>query len=388
MQNALCQTYNGHAGPIARVMSSANKRYLISIGQDDRTILLWKHETEIFDESDDESEDDIDVNLKAEVEEWLVDAPSEIPNLAPRSVLFEATTKNRPHAELVELVKGMVATGIEAECPPKPWLKSVVEPSISPVVQEEHAGIPSTTDVDFELSWMHGYRCHDSRNNLRYSSAGKIVYAAASIVVALNKTSGRQSFLQAAHSDEVVSVGAHPNGQIFASGDAGREPVIVIWSSIDMRVIARIENSGHSSGIPLLAFNTQGNLLASVGMDDCNTLVLHDWANGIEIMRTATDKGKIFCLAFLSNPTHSEEGASGSQGSSTHGGEHVIDTIVTGGHKHLSFWYNNGNNVMTQHGIWGNKKRGEGNRSNHPECSQPPLTCRTCVPRALLLVPS
>ena len=221
MQNALCQTYNGHAGPIARVMSSANKRYLISIGQDDRTILLWKHETEIFDESDDESEDDIDVNLKAEVEEWLVDAPSEIPNLAPRSVLFEATTQNRPHAELVELVKGMVATGIEAECPPKPWLKSVVEPSISPVVQEEHAGIPSTTDVDFELSWMHGYRCHDSRNNLRYSSAGKIVYAAASIVVALNKTSGRQSFLQAAHSDEVVSVGAHPNGQIFASGDAG-----------------------------------------------------------------------------------------------------------------------------------------------------------------------
>ena len=123
-------------------------------------------------------------------------------------------------------------------------------------------------------------------------------------------------------------------------------------------------------------------------MDDCNTLVLHDWANGIEIMRTATDKGKIFCLAFLSNPTHSEEGASGSQGSSTHGGEHVIDTIVTGGHKHLSFWYNNGNNVMTQHGIWGKYKREEKETGPTILSVVSPLTCRTCVSRALLLVPS
>jgi hypothetical protein len=41
----------------------------------------------------------------------------------------------------------------------------------------------------------------------------------------------------------------------------------------------------HSNGIPLLAFNSIGNMLASIGSDDCNTLVIHDWSNNIEVMR-------------------------------------------------------------------------------------------------------
>ena len=238
----------------------------------------------------------------------MVDAPNEVPEAPKRSAVFEATTKNRPHSEIVDLCKALGEKGELIVPPPAPWLKSIVEPTAK--TSDENYHVPGTTDVDLELLWTHGYRSHDCRNNLRYSSAGKIVYPAACICVALNKTTGKQSFLQAAHSDEVVSISAHPNGQIFASGEVGSRPIIVIWSSIDMRVLTRIEDSGHKRGIPLLAFNTLGNLLASCGLDECNTLVINDWSNGIEIMRTAVDMGKIFCLTFMANP-QAESSAAG-----------------------------------------------------------------------------
>ncbi len=56
-----------------------------------------------------------------------------------------------------------------------------------------------------------------------------IVYNAASMAVVYNKGAGKQQFLKGAHTDEVVSICCHPAGQIFATGEAGRQPSIIIW---------------------------------------------------------------------------------------------------------------------------------------------------------------
>ena len=55
------------------------------------------------------------------------------------------------------------------------------------------------------------------------------MYNAASMAVVYNKGAGKQQFLQGAHTDEVVSICCHPAGQIFATGEAGRQPSIIIW---------------------------------------------------------------------------------------------------------------------------------------------------------------
>jgi microtubule-associated protein-like 6 len=39
-----------------------------------------------------------------------------------------------------------------------------------------------------ELEYIYGYRCHDVRNNLRYTEEGKIVYHAAGAGVVLDQT--------------------------------------------------------------------------------------------------------------------------------------------------------------------------------------------------------
>jgi microtubule-associated protein-like 6 len=56
-----------------------------------------------------------------------------------------------------------------------------------------------------------------------------IVYNAATLAVVYSKGAGKQQFLTATHSDEVVSIVRHPAGQLFATGDCGNKPSIAIW---------------------------------------------------------------------------------------------------------------------------------------------------------------
>jgi len=56
-----------------------------------------------------------------------------------------------------------------------------------------------------------------------------IVYNAAALAVVYSKGAGKQQFLTATHSDEVVSISRHPAGQLFATGDCGNKPSIAIW---------------------------------------------------------------------------------------------------------------------------------------------------------------
>jgi len=345
---SLCQTYCGHAGQVACVRVSNNKRYIVSVGKTDRTILLWKHETEIADDSDTDSDnvdDAISYGLGGGRSRF--DLPNEVPEIVERSLLQEAMSKNEGPDAINDIIKISYASRGESIPTHKPWQAGIMEPSML----DGGAG-EGTTDVDFELTWVHAYRSHDSRNNLKYASSGKIVYAAASLGVILNKSNGKQQFVQAAHTDEIIGIAAHPNGHIFATGEAGRKPIIVIWSAVDCRVVMRIDRA-HEQGIPLLAFNSHGNMLASIGMDSCNTLVIHDWANGIEIMRTAVDKGSLFCLTYLVNPHNSDT----QQSSGAKNNNKSNDVVVTAGHRHLSYWTNTGQNVKTQRGIWGKYKK-------------------------------
>jgi microtubule-associated protein-like 6 len=108
-----------------------------------------------------------------------------------------------------------------------------------------------TTDVDFELEWIHGFRSHDCRNNVLYSASGFIVYNAAALAVVYNKGTGTQKFLLGAHSNEVVGFAAHPVGKIFATSELGTNPNIVVWDSKDMQLIRKFENV-HNNGLNCL----------------------------------------------------------------------------------------------------------------------------------------
>jgi microtubule-associated protein-like 6 len=346
---AMYLSFVGHAAPVARVRVSANKRFIISVGGDDRTILLWRHEVEATDDTDDEAGGGSDSSTGSAVAQKnaeVLDLLNDFSDIRRRSRLEVAVSNNASREELAKLPLPLGYRNSSDR-----WRSAVIEPS----AYKPHD--LNDNDVDLTLRWIHGYRSRDCRNSLRYSASGRIVYTAASVGVVYSKTSGKQSFLLGAHSDEIMGIAIHPNGQIFATGDAGSEATIVVWNSSDTRVYQRLERC-HSRGVPLLSFNTKGNLLASVGLDNSHTLAVHDWQNGIEIMRTPTQRNIITCLVFLTSCAGPGESALGSDessssSSSSYAAPPAPSVIVTGGLRHLTYWWTQGSNCKSQRALWG-----------------------------------
>jgi hypothetical protein len=67
------------------------------------------------------------------------------------------------------------------------------------------------------LEHVYGYRCHDVRNNLRYTANGQLVYFAAAVGVVLNPQTNTQKFV-IEHNDDIHSIALHPNGKYVATG--------------------------------------------------------------------------------------------------------------------------------------------------------------------------
>lgn len=128
--------------------------------------------------------------------------------------------------------------------------------------------------------------------------------------------------------------------------------------SKDMKVLQKIVGS-HKHGIPLLAFNSKGNVIASVGLDSDCSLAIHEWSKGVQILRTPTDKNKVLCICFLFNdPVAAFNSVTGqsSLGIDKSSSLPEKDIIVTAGEKHLKFWWYQGQNVQSQRAMWGSNR--------------------------------
>ena len=140
-------------------------------------------------------------------------------------------------------------------------------------------------------------------------------------------------------------------------------------NSKDMQVVGRIQGA-HQRGVPLLAFNSTGKVLASVGLDANSSLCLHEWIKGVEILRTPTNKGKVLALCFLANDPSSGEHevstctlsaaytksgtAGGGRAGASSGNK---DIVVSAGERHLQFWWTQGQNVQSQRALWGRHRK-------------------------------
>jgi WD40 repeat protein/Ca2+-binding EF-hand superfamily protein len=361
--NMVHQSYSGHASHVTNVKCSWNKRLVISTGSSDKAILLWRHEVEVED-SDDEGDDILNKVILPESS-----CAEENPTVAPRSIQQQAANMGwsvndlKDHIAATEGMETLLPShGDQSEETPQ-WRSKIVEPT-------DASSSQNSTDVDLELHWVHGHRCHDCRNNVLYSSDGSVVYNAANLAVLYHKPTGKQHYLFGPHTDEVISIAIHPAGQIFATGEAGPKSNIVVWNSIDMKVLAKLEEV-HETGVPLLAFNSNGTILASIGLDSRNTLSIHDWSKNMFIVSAPTNSDKVLCCSFLANDQlnlHTTAGgpskratgrntrASQRQGL-TDGTSSVKlegkDVVVVGGEKgFLKFFWWQGQNLSSQTAIW------------------------------------
>jgi WD40 repeat protein len=282
-ENALCKVYPGHSETVRSMRFTFNRRNLISIGGSDNSIFIWNHSLEDEQASDDD--DEVDDTPEPSI---LKLSPHVSHIMPPQRPVFSAPT--------------------------------------------DATTFTSATDVDLDLSWIHGFQGAD-RNNVMINTDGALVYPAAAVVVSYSKSTGKQRFLHGIHKNAITCLCIHPSGHIFASGEKGDvSPLVIVWGDKDMDILWRWE-SLHTGGVGQVAFNPRGDLLAALGCDA--TVSISNWSQGVVLLHVPCNYG-VSCMHFL--PPE--------EPSSTH------DILAFGGSFCMKFWEVKGRQYSTQRGLW------------------------------------
>lgn len=196
----------------------------------------------------------------------------------------ERTEEQQQIKEGLELVS-KIGTGLfseEAEMQPtefsatKPWMGVVLHS-----VPTNYKPSPSDTaapDSSLELEHIHGYRCHDTRNNVRYTASGDIVYHSAAVGIVYNKESRKQKFFFD-HIDDITALAIHPDKKIVATGEIGPYPLIAVWDTDTSTCLARM-NGPLQKGINHLAFSKDGKYLVATAANDDHDVAIFEWSKG------------------------------------------------------------------------------------------------------------
>ncbi|XP_032508137.1 echinoderm microtubule-associated protein-like 6 [Phocoena sinus] len=180
------------------------------------------------------------------------------------------------------------------------------------------------------LEWVYGYRGHQCRNNLYYTAGKEVVYFVAGVGVVYSTREHSQKFFLG-HNDDIISLALHPDKTLVATGQVGKEPYICIWDSYNVQTVSILKDV-HTHGVACLAFDSDGQRLASVGLDAKNTVCIWDWRKGKLLASATGHSDRIFDISW--DP-------------------YQPNRVVSCGVKHIKFWTLCGNALTAKRGIFG-----------------------------------
>ena len=158
----------------------------------------------------------------------------------------------------------------------KPWMTNVKNCVPSDYKKSKLDG--ALPDAELELEFVHGYRCHDTRNNLRYTKDGNFVYHTAAVGIVYNKEQHSQLIFNE-HFDDITAFAIHPNKKYVATGEIGPYPLISIWDTETGIAKVRIRQP-LQKGINNLCFSRDGKYLCATAADEDHNIAVFEWEKG------------------------------------------------------------------------------------------------------------
>ena len=193
----------------------------------------------------------------------------------------------------------------------KPWLLSLHAPTDWKHDPEKD----KAPNFKLELEYIYGYRTRNVRNTLHWCDDKTAVYFAASKGIVHNFTSNTQSFFHG-HTDDVTSLAICKSRGVVATGQQGKNPSVYVWDISTQQELAKLCGL-HKRAVSDLSFSKSGKMLATIGLDDDNSLIIYDWESGSKVISIAVSKRHVFGVNF--SPSYE-------------------DLLVTHGSKHISMW--------------------------------------------------
>ena len=330
------RAYDGHAQHVMGTCFTFDDSHVLSTGGGDRCIFQWACEYEEQEEHGGGSpshrghQGHQGGQSKVAVEDF------DCLKIKSRTKLQEAGRDGADRDVLAEIFEEQSKQGGDEFMAVKPWLGTITR--MKPTDFDPKSISSDAPDVDMELWFVHGYRGNDCRNNLRYTAKGEVCYPAAALGIVYNpkvSSKGRQRFFDM-HTDDVLSLAMHPQGKVVATGEIGRTPKIIVWDSDTLETLAVLKGF-HKRGVPLLAFSEgRGDRLASVGLDNDFSIAVYAWEQKVCLATCKGSKSKILGLRFGKD----------------------LNTLVTCGVRHVSFWEIKGSTLKSQKGLFGNATKG------------------------------
>jgi Ca2+-binding EF-hand superfamily protein len=107
----------------------------------------------------------------------------------------------------------------------KPW-KGAIRP---PTDYKFNSGDDNAPDAELMLEFVHGYRCHDVRNNIGYCEDGDdILFHTAAVGIIHNVKENTQKYIFE-NSDDIISMDTR--GGMSCTGEIGPKPIISLWNN-------------------------------------------------------------------------------------------------------------------------------------------------------------
>lgn len=208
---------------------------------------------------------------------------------APRQIMLE-----NDHVQQGAYKAGKPATHVGKikypQCKKGVWPPSDWDPRLA----ARSAELP---DARLKLEFVYGYDgVQGTAPNLFYTSSQEVVYVAAAIGVVYNPSSHTQRFFLG-HDDDILSLAIHPNRQLVATGQVGKDPMVKVWDSQSVteggscRQVVSLSQGEGNRGVTALCFSPDGSMLACVCTDDTHTMIIWDWRKKQKLMERKSYAG-------------------------------------------------------------------------------------------------
>ena len=173
--------------------------------------------------------------------------------------------------------------------------------------------VADAPDVKYELEYVYGYRCADSRQNVYLNNDGNAVYMTAALGVILDIGSNTQKFFgggqventskqvandENGHTNDIMAISISDCRSIMASGQVGSSPVAFTWCPQTGQKKQRFKLKKGSRGVNAIAISSDLKYVACVDLHNDHNVHIFNADSGQLEWSTKGDTNKIFDCAW------------------------------------------------------------------------------------------
>ena len=283
-----------HDGRVVNIAWSRDDRHIVSLGTDG-AVLFWR----------------IDGHERHTALFASALAEKEIPNVSGHHGPYDRELVTASGRNAIGVLPSGNRVGdfvADSRAHPEheaPWLAKLTPPTVPPAPRLD---APNSA----RLAWVYGVDTTASRDAVRVTPDGSVLYAAAALGVKQSIFGAPRQRYNHALERRVACLALSSNGELAATGEAlcgelrslARRPRIALWSARTLRTHAILDAS-HSSAVALLRFGVGDRVLLSVGTDErCHIAMLctHTRRTLLSADACAAHSGAVLAAAFAPLP--------------------------------------------------------------------------------------